>query len=84
MIKKLADEIKVALVTGACILGMAIIFKQILHIQIDSLISNGPVYLFIIYIISRRQSKKMKCDKPLYWNLGIIFITVLIIVLYAI
>lgn len=45
MSKKLADEVKVALVTAACLLGTAIIFKNVLHVQVDLLISNGPVYL---------------------------------------
>ena len=33
MIMKLAGEVKVALVTGACILGTAIIFKYVLHVK---------------------------------------------------
>ncbi len=84
MIKKLADEVKVALVTAACLLGTAIIFKNVLHVQVDLLISNGPVYLFIVYIITRGQAKKLKCDKPLYWSLAIIFVTSFTIALYAI
>ena len=84
MIKKLADEVKVALVTAACVLGIAIIFKNVLHVQVDLIISNGPVYLFIVYIITRGQAKKLKCDKPLYWSLAIIFVTFFTIALYAI
>ena len=84
MIKKLADEVKVALVTAACLLGIAIIFKNVLHVQANFIISNGSVYLFIVYIITRGQAKKLKCDKSLYWSLAIIFVTFFTIALYAI
>jgi len=84
MIIKLANEVKVALVTAACVLGIAIIFKNVLHVKADFIILNSPVYLFIVYIITRGQAKKSKCDKPLYWSLAIIFVTSLIIALYSI
>ena len=84
MILKLADEIKVALVTAACVLSIAILFKKVLHIQADFLVSNSPSYLFIIYIITRGQAKKSKFDKPLYWSLAIIFVTLLTIILHVI
>lgn len=81
---KLADEIKVALVTGACIIGIAIIFKKVLHIQADFLVSNSPSYLFIVYIITREKAKKLKFDKPLYWSLSIIFISLLTVILHIV
>ena len=81
---RMADEIKVALVTAVCVLGVAIIFKNVLHVQADFIVSNGPSYLFIVYIITRGQAKKSKCDKPLYWSLAIIFVTLFTIGLYAI
>ena len=81
---KLADEVKVALVTAACVLGIAIIFKKVLHVQADLIVSNGPFYLFIVYLITRGKAKESKCDKPLYWILAIIFVTLVTIALYAI
>jgi len=84
MIMKLSDEVKVSLVTAACVLGIAITFKNILHVQADFIVANSPVYLFIVYIITRGQVKKSKCDKPLYWSLVIIFVTLITIGLYAI
>ncbi len=38
---KLADEVKVALVTAACLISVAIIFKSILRIQADFIISKA-------------------------------------------
>ncbi len=84
MIMKLADEVKVALVTAACLLGIAIILKNVLHVQADFIVSNSPLYLYIVYLITRGQAKKSKCDKPLYWSLAIILVTLFTIALYAI
>ncbi len=83
MSMKLADEVKVALVTGACILSIAIIFKNVLHVQADLIVSNSPVYLFIVFIITRGQNNTVKCDNPLYWSLAILLVTLMIIGLYA-
>ncbi len=83
MIMKLADEVKVALVTAACLLGIAIILKNVLHVQADFIVSNSPLYLYIVYLITRGQAKKSKCDKPLYWSLAIILVTLFTIALYA-
>jgi hypothetical protein len=80
---RLADEVKVALVAAACVLGIAVIFKNILFVQADFLVLNSPSYLFILYILTRA-SNKQKCSSPLYWGLAIVFVTVLTIALYAI
>lgn len=84
-----ADEIKVALVAGACIIGSALIFKRVLHVEADSISSHAPAYLLIIYIINKHaitkgKKEKRKSFRPLYWNLGIIFITALTIIRYVI
>ena len=79
---KLAKEVKVALVAAACLLGMAVIFKNVLHIKVGFMISNSPVWLYILYIITREQTKKLKSE-TLYWNLAIIFVTLATIILYA-
>ena len=91
MLKELLknDDIKVALVTGACIIGSALIFKRVLHVEADSLSSHAPSYVFILYIITKHGITKGKKEKPntfrpLYWNLGIIFITALTIIRYLV
>ncbi len=81
---RLADEVKVALVTAACVLGIAIIFKNILHVQADFIVSNGPFYLCVVYLITRGQAKKSGRDNPLYWSLAIVAVAVLTVVLYTV
>jgi hypothetical protein len=82
MLKKLlkADEVKVGLVTGACIIGQAIILKMVLHTEADLLVSNAPVYLLVIYLIAKGQKKESESTKPLYWSVAIVLVTVLTIV----
>jgi len=81
---KLADEIKVSLVTVGCILALAIISKNILNVQLDFISQYGPSLMFITYIITRDQTKKSKkCGSALYWSLAIIAVTAAILVLYS-
>ncbi len=85
MIKKIPDEIIVALITGVCIIALSVILKRVLHVEVDSLIVNSPAFLFIGYIMINEKTKKSaKGSKPLLWSLGIIFITALIILINAI
>jgi hypothetical protein len=80
---KVADELKVALVTAVCIIGSAVIFKNVLHVRADFMVSFGPAYLFIVYLITRGRGGKCRYDKPLYWSMGIILVTLAVIILYA-
>lgn len=89
MFARIADEIKVALVGAVCILGSAIILKNVLDTKPDVILSNGPAYLTIIYLITRGAVKKgatktSNWHNPLYWSLAIIFITLLTIVLHLV
>ena len=79
---KLANEVKVALVAAVCLLGMVIVFKNVLHIQVGFMILNSPLWLYVLYIITREQTKKLKSE-TLYWSLAIIFVTLATIILYA-
>ena len=82
MIKSLlkSDEIKVALVAGLCIVGMAILFKRILHIEVDSLITNSPSYFIILYLISRSIKKPEKGGGWILWSSIIIIFTIIAVI----
>jgi len=82
---KLSDEAKVSLVTAICILGLAALSKNALHVQLDFVSLCGPVWIYIAYIISKDKARKSKtCSSPLFWSLTIILVTVAILVVYAI
>jgi hypothetical protein len=78
---KWPDEVKLALVTAACIIVSAIVFKNVLHIQ-PSFTISPPFLVFIVYLIIRTTSKT-KYDDTLYWGLAIVIVTILTILLYA-
>jgi hypothetical protein len=82
LIKELfkTDEIKVALVAGFCIIAMAIIFKRILHIEVDSLITNSPSYIVIFYLISRSFKKSEKAGGWIIWSSIIIALTIIAVI----
>ena len=75
-----SDEIRVALVAGFCIIGMAILFKKILHIEVDSLISNSPGYLVIVYLISRSIKKLRQAGGWILWSSIIVVFTIIAVI----
>ena len=79
---RIADEIKVALVTAACILGMAIITKNVLNVQLDFISQYAPSWVFIVYIITRGQAKKYS-HEALYWSIAIMAVTIAVLALYS-
>jgi len=79
---KIADEMKVALVTAACILGVAIISKNVLNVQLDFISQYAPSWTFIVYIITRGQAKKCK-HETLYWSIAIVAVTAMVLALYS-
>jgi hypothetical protein len=81
---KIPDEIKVALVTMACIILLAVVFKNVLKVNADFLIVNSPSYVFIAYIVTWGQKKKSICSSPLYWSLTVVAVTLAVILVYAI
>ena len=83
-IMKIPDEIKVALVTMACIILLAVVFKTVLRMDVDFLIVNSPSYVFIAYIATWGQKKKSVCSSPLYWSLAVVAVTLAVILVYAV
>lgn len=82
---KLSGEIKVSLITAACLLVLAIVSKNVLRVQLDFISLYGPFWVYIAYIVSRERKKESKvCSSPLFWSLAIIFATLAILAIYAI
>lgn len=82
---KLSNDVKVSLVAAVCILGLAVISKNVLNVQLDFISLYGPVWIYIVYIITRDKTGKLKtCNSPLLWSLAIIIATLAILAVYAI
>ena len=82
---KLTDELKIALVTAICILGLSVVSKYVINVELDFIAQYGPVWMFIVYVITKERQKKSNiCCTALFWSLTIILVTVAILVIYAI
>ena len=82
---KLTDEVKVSLVTAACILALAVISKNVIHAELDFISQYAPLWMFIIYLITRQRAEKSRSGRnTLLWSLAIVLITALVLVVYAI
>ncbi len=80
---KVPDEIAVALVTAACVIGLAVGFRNLLHINPPFLFSTAaPVYPFIFYLITRPTVRRFKYETVL-WSAVIIAVAVLTLLLYV-
>ena len=78
---KLPDEVKLALVTAACLIVNAIVFKNVLKVQPSFIILYGPFWVFLVYMITR--TARTKHEDTIYWGLAIGIVTVLTILLYT-
>ena len=73
------DHIQAALVTGFCIILLAVAFKKYLHLEISNLESAVPGLVFTGYELVRAKKVKGFWGKPRGWYLLMILATVLII-----
>jgi hypothetical protein len=84
---KLSNDAKLSILTVICLLGSAVVFKNILHIPPPPglIISYGPAEIFVVYILLKCFIKESDW-KPLYdvaCGMAIIFVTLATIILYA-
>ncbi len=79
---KLSNDAKLGILTAICQLAIVVVFKNILHVQANLLTSYGPIFVFLVYVISKDRMKES--DKsPLYWSAAIIFVTLALIALHV-
>lgn len=78
---KLSDDAKVSTVAAICILGSAVIYKNVLHVDVPLFVLFGPAWIYIAYLTTRGRDSTN--DKPVYWNLVLILTTIATILLYA-
>lgn len=81
---KLSDDLMVSLVTGACILVLAVVSKYVLDVELDFISQYGPVWMYIAYIIMKDRSKDLtRGRRTLFWSMAIVVVTTAILVVYA-
>jgi hypothetical protein len=78
----MTGEVQVSLVTAVCILALAVASKWIVHTELDFVSQYAPVWIYIVYIISRGRNEESE-RQPKFWSLAIIFVTLAVIAVYA-
>lgn len=85
---KLSNQVRVAICSAVCQLGLVIVLKNILQVPAETLSRNnilyGSFYSFIVILFLLLPDKEKTENKiPLHWYLIIIGVTLAIIALYA-
>ena len=75
------DEIKVSIVAAICTFGLAVIFKNVLHEELNFITMFTPAILFLVYTWSK--NVKSKFNVATVWMGTIVVVTIAIIALYA-
>jgi hypothetical protein len=80
---KIPDEIAVSLVTAACVIGLAVAFKNVFNVNVPFLFSIAtPIYPFIIYLITRPTVQRFK-HETLLWSAVIVLVSAFTLLLYV-
>ncbi len=80
---KVPGEIAVALVTAACVIGLAVGFRDLLHTNPPFLFSTAtPIYPFIVYLITRPIVQRFKYETML-WSAVIVAVAAFTLLLYG-
>ena len=84
------NQTKVSIIAAVCLLGLVVTLKNILQVSAEVLSRDVVLYILIystfgiLYPSPSAESKQARFDKPLYWALLIVLVTLAIIVVYAI
>lgn len=89
MAVQLSNKVKVSIVTAVCLLGLVVTLKNILGVSAEVL-SRDVVWFILIYSAFSiiypdpgADARASNFDRPLYWSLLIVLVTVAIIMMYA-
>ncbi len=86
----LSDEIKIASVSAICLIGLAVVLKNVLHVSPEVLSRDIIIYIVVyssfwmLPSISGQRDRKSNLDRPLLWSLVILAVTFGIITVYAV
>ncbi len=73
-------QVRVGLVTGACLLVEAVIAKNVLDVQLDFFSQLAPMWIFIVYQVSGLRDR----TSEIAFMITIVLVTAAILVLYAV
>ena len=73
-------QVRVGLVTAACLLVEAVIAKNMLDVQLDFFSQLAPMWIFIVYQVSGLRDR----TSEIAFMITIVLVTAAILVLYAV
>ena len=73
-------QVRVGLVTAACLLVEAVIAKNVLDVQLDFFSQLAPMWIFIVYQVSGLRDR----TSEIAFMITIVLVTAAILVLYAV
>jgi len=79
---RLTGELTVSLVTGGCILVLAVVSKYFLDVELDFVSQYGPVWIYMVYVAGDKARRSQR--STLLWSATIIVATLAILAVYAI
>lgn len=80
---KLTDEMKVSLVTAACIIAISFAARHSPGNNLDLVSRYGPFFMLLTYIAMRGSTYKQMFDKPLLWSAAIVAVTIATVVYFV-
>jgi hypothetical protein len=86
----LSDQTKIASVSALCLIGLAVVLKNVLDVSPEVLSRDIIIYIVVyssfwmLPSISGQSARKSKLDRPLFWSLVILAVTFGIITVYAV
>ena len=76
------NQAKVGLATVICLLCQGYAFTYVLGVEPHALVSIAPLFPYMAYLYAKSR-RKYYFDKPLYWIGGIVALTILLVLPYA-
>lgn len=76
------NHVKVGLATIVCLISQGYIFTYMLKVEPNIIVSIAPLIPYIIYIYARG-SRSFYYNKPLYWIIAIIALTLIDLLPYS-
>lgn len=73
-------QVRVALVTAACLLVQAIIAKNVLDVELDFMSQTAPMWVFIAYLVSGVRDR----TSGIAFTIAIVFVTAAVLGLHAV
>ncbi len=86
--QNLSDQTKMSFVTGACLLGLVVALKNVVHVPAEVISRDVVLYIIVYWTLgmypgSRAAASRSRFDRPLVWGLLLVLMTAAIICVYA-